>query len=60
MSHGDLYEEAERGIDELFNDNSVPQETTKSSLEALVTHIRIKLATLEAINAAILNQREIR
>ena len=48
MSHGDLYAKAEKVLDELFNDNSVPLGTIKTSLTALVNHTESLLATLDA------------
>ena len=55
MSHGDLYEKAKEAISKLFSDNSVTQETTRSSLEALIECTRTWLDALDAIDEALLN-----
>lgn len=53
MSHGELYAKAEEMIDALFNDNSVPLKTIRSSLTALIKHAVSKLDALGADEAAL-------
>lgn len=46
-THDELLEEAKEAVNRVFNDKSVPQSTTRESLEALDGEIEIMLESLD-------------